>query len=452
MQKVYFVFQEFLRSLKNSLFKDLILMITFSISIIMAILMCSYYFDMGERYEDVTQSVGECEWYNLQYIWNKSEVVETASTKEGFNNALAYYDEIINIDRCPFFSIHTTQSLTMREKDLNDMFGNTEYYQFSDDEELGTIMGYFGQDAEGEVCEMRAVSSMQMDMQACKIFGVKVQEGEGFTEENMLIDDNSDCVPVLLGNDYKGLIDIGTEFETDYCGFIYKCKVVGILEEELMVPNLGRYTEESISLDKKIIFPYGLELSKDIDINPIEAKKYVFLACSSIDNGTIRISTDDDIAQIVDIFRITAEKYGLPSVEIIGTSMAMSLFRNEAITKIKVMLILTIVLLSFAFYGMFVTFYDKVQSNKRVYGIFLMNGCSMPMIVIPCMIEIAVILLPSFLVSRYVFTVENMGVYKMDAIMNAVYLAIAAIYFIGMVLILALMRGVDTEKLVRQKE
>ena len=73
------------------------------------------------------------------------------------------------------------------------------------------------------------------------------------------------------------------------------------------------------------------------------------------------------------------------------------------------MLILTIALLCFTLYALFVTFYDKIQSNSRVYGIYLINGCSLTMILLPCLLEIAIILLPAVFFSRYVFTDNNIG-------------------------------------------
>ena len=41
MPKLKFILEEFYRSFKKSLFKDILLMIIFSISIVMAVILCS---------------------------------------------------------------------------------------------------------------------------------------------------------------------------------------------------------------------------------------------------------------------------------------------------------------------------------------------------------------------------------------------------------------------------
>ena len=116
------------------------------------------------------------------------------------------------------------------------------------------------------------------------------------------------------------------------------------------------------------------------------------------------------------------------------------------------MMILTTVLSCFTFYGLFVTFYDKIQSNRRVYGIYLMNGCPMGLLLLPCLLEIAVILLPAVFASRYVFTADSVGGGDVQVVLGAAYGLAGAAFLVGAGFLFYLMRGVDTERLIRQKE
>ena len=129
--------------------------------------------------------------------------------------------------------------------------------------------------------------------------------------------------------------------------------------------------------------------------------------------------------------------------EIWGVSMGLTLLRAETVSSIRIMLILTIALLCFTLYALFVTFYDKIQSNRRVYGIYLINGCSLTMI-----------LLPAIFFSRYVFTDNNLGGVGIDTefILRTAYTMVGIAFLIGAAFVLWLMRGVDTERLVRQKD
>ena len=40
-------------------------MIIFSISIVMAVILCSYYFDIGERYSEADKHIGDSEFYDV---------------------------------------------------------------------------------------------------------------------------------------------------------------------------------------------------------------------------------------------------------------------------------------------------------------------------------------------------------------------------------------------------
>ncbi len=155
----------------------------------------------------------------------------------------------------------------------------------------------------------------------------------------------------------------------------------------------------------------------------------------------------------VAVFRDVGKEFELPPVQVIGTTMGVDLLRNESIASIRILLILSVTLSCFTLYGIFITFYDKIQSNNRVYGIYLMNGCSLSMILVPLLLEIAVILAPAVYVSRLVFERENSNVYYMPEDIIRVACVIAGLVFVlGIGVVAFLMRGVDTEHLIRQKD
>ncbi len=110
----------------------------------------------------------------------------------------------------------------------------------------------------------------------------------------------------------------------------------------------------------------------------------------------------------VAVFQDVGKEFELPPVHVVGTTMGVNLLRKESVASIRILLILSATLFCFTLYGIFITFYDKIQSNSRIYGIYLMNGCSLGMILISASaLEIAVILMPGVLVSRFVFVREG---------------------------------------------
>ena len=446
MFRLRFILEEFFRSFRKSLFKDILLMLIFSISIVMAVILCSYYFDMGERYSEINQHIDDSEWHNLETLTESRDYLESFSTVTGCRNVMNYYEAIADSEQYPMLSVNSSQNVYMREDDVKNFFGDRDYFSFLYEGQTETVTGHFGD----EICSMQSMKSAQVDLKAYRMFGLRTEEGEGFTEENMRIEHVSDAIPIVLGNDYKGIINIGDTMDIEFPFYVYPCRVAGILEKGATMPENG-VTGGTVWLDSTILFPYGIRVSNDPDM-PEELEKYAFLDYSALDFGVVCVMDDMSTAGVVSGYSELGREFGLPPVRVVGTSMGVNLLRKESSLTVKIMLILTIVLMCFAFYGLFVVFYDKIQTNIKAYGIYLMNGCSIFMILIPCLLEIAVILIPSIFVGRYIFSIQNIGGYKIDVIMREVCSMAAIIFIVGAGFITYIMRGIDTEHLIRDKE
>lgn len=447
MRKLRCIVEEFFRSFQRSLFKNLLLMPMFAISLVMSIIMCSYYFDIGERYSETIQQIGDSSWYTLQYE-DSGEIFNTFLTAKGCQNMLDYYDTFCYSGKFNIFSVASWQQINMRDADIQDLLGEQDFTNFLDPERKESFVGQF---SEEEVCKMWSLRSVQLDAKAYKILGLRTVEGNGFTEENTVLASGAETIPIILGNDYQGKIEIGDVFEIAFGFYAYPCKVVGIMEKGAEFPEMGNISNGMFCLDSYILFPYGIQIQNPVsDVKVLE--KYAFLDYVALDNGFVQVSDEKQIDKLVNEFQEVSEEYGLEPIRIMETSMGINLLREESATSIRVLLILTLALLCFTFYGLFVTFYDKIQANSRVYGIYLANGCSLGMILVSCLLEIVVILLPGILLSRYLFTVENMCYYNMDEILRMVYTFTGVVFWVGGIFVAVILKGVDTEHLLRQKE
>ena len=73
------------------------------------------------------------------------------------------------------------------------------------------------------------------------------------------------------------------------------------------------------------------------------------------------------------------------------------------------------------------------------------------MILVPLLLEIALILVPAVFVSRFMFMREGMD-YQPEIIMRVAYVITGLVFVIGTGVVAFFMRGVDTEQLIRQKD
>ena len=450
MSRVRIVVEEFFRSFKKSILENVIMMVTFSISIIMAVIMCSYYFDLGDRYSMMTQNVGNSVWYCMDLMTESdSEITGSLTTASGCRNMMHYYDKLTSMEDYPVVSINTQQGVFARAKDIDNYFGDRDYTLFQTEWQTGAFMSSFGKD---ESCKVVNLQSAQVDLNAYRFFGLKVQEGEGFTEQNMKIDTASNSIPIVLGSNYKGIVEIGAVIDLSYWDRVYPCKVVGILEQGATLPDNGNVNiPQPCNLDFQILFPFGIQVSNESgEVDKLE--KYAYLDYISLQNGMFQIDKHASMKDVVQMLRSTGAEHNLPPVYLVGVSMGVELLRKESKANIGIMSVMSIVLAFFVFYGIVVTFYNKIQVNSRTYGIFLMNGCSVKMILASCLIEIAVILLPAFLISNRVFSVIGDGVFHVDVVMRNVICFILVIFLVSAGFVTYMLRGVDTEYLIKQKE
>ena len=449
MRKIRFMTEEFFRSFHKSLLKNLLLMVMFSISLVMTVIMGSYYFDLGDRYPDITQQVGDRIWCPLEFMAeNDSEIEDSLMTVTGCQNLMDYYETIRSSKDCPIISVEIP-GIIMKEEDVKHIFDDRCYLNFLLETRKEAFMAEFGEEG---ICSLLEMKGARVDMRAYRHFGLTTQEGEGFTEQNLRLAHWSDPIPILLGSDYKGIMRPGDEFSLRCWGYVYPCRVAGILEKGAMIPEYpASPNTDFCQLDSRILLPFDIQVSEPAETVD-EIKKYAYLSYLSLEAGIAQIP-EGKVKEQVAVFRDVGKEFELPPVQVIGTTMGVDLLRNESIASIRILLILSVTLSCFTLYGIFITFYDKIQSNSRVYGIYLMNGCSLSMILVPLLLEIAVILVPAAFVSRLVFVRENSNVYYMPEDIIRTACVIAGLVFVaGIGVVVFLMRGVDTEHLIRQKD
>lgn len=97
MRRIIFILEEFYRSFKKGIFRNILLAVMFSLSLIMTVIMSSYYLDIGDRYARLDAQLSEDElWCNMDYYMSGdiTDISENLATDEGCINMMGYYDEI----------------------------------------------------------------------------------------------------------------------------------------------------------------------------------------------------------------------------------------------------------------------------------------------------------------------------------------------------------------------
>lgn len=446
MKKIKFIIEEFLRSFRKSLFKNLLIMVMFTISFIMTAIMCSYYLDLHERYGN-DMYIDNSQYYNLSYSDDAAEIFNHCNTVNSCMNVINYCREIQENEEYDVVAMDIDQPNVVREADAEKYFGSKDYKNFLDKNNPEPIPGYFGADETGIVLELKAC---EVNLNAYNMFGLKIEEGEGFTKDNLTIKSPSDDIPIIVGNEYKGIFDIGDRIEIAASEYIFPCKVIGILKKGEILPDIESKSGDR-KLDYYMLFPFGINISGNVtELKEIE--KYVFWNWFEMLFSHMKAPKDKSLHDVTYELQDAAKEFGVPAVSISGTSLGMYLLRKESADSVRIILILTIILMCYTLYGAFVIFYDKIQDNMKTYGIYMMNGCSLGMILVSYFIEIAIVLLPSVLCSSYLFTKEDLWGGSPEMVLRLAYYMIGGMFIIGIFYIVFLLKRIDTEHLIRQKE
>ncbi len=449
--KIEFVLSEFFRSFRKSLFKDILLMIMILIGSVMTIILCSYYFDMNEQNDINSENIENGTWYSAGFEnFDDGDLYNSLSSIKGCKDILSYFEKMAFYENHPMFFADMQQSMFAFSDEMKLLFRENDFNKFLTEDHTSAFSGVIND----ELQTLIDLKSVHVDYNAYRLFGFKTVKGEGITEDNTILNSLRDDVPVVLGNAYENIINIGDRFHLSVAERVYPCKVVGILEENTYCPEDGQTNAGQINIDTYIVFPYGIRF-RDVDGSLDDIEKYAFwdiLAMSNSPNVLVDDSKNDFI-DLVQGYNEIADEFSFPVMMIQGTSLGLNLLRSESKESVQIMLLVTIALVCFTIYSLFAAVYDKVQSNKKVYGIYLVNGCSIKMIVASYIMEITIIVIPSILAGNYIFDpyklnymVGNITPIKAMAyciaVLNIIIVSAFALYVIG---------KVDTEKLIREE-
>lgn len=455
MGKIKFVAEEFFRSFRKNLFKNVLLMVMFSTGMVMTVLMGSYYLDLGELNPDTPGYRAENgTWYHIGVVGeNTTEMDDSIDTVQGCRNIMDYYERLHDSEEHPVISVNTYQDCFVKEDDLRGLFGNVSYDNFVGEDNPDAVRTCFSSEDDGDMCSVLGLKCVMLDDTAFGIFGLRTEKGEGFTKSNLTIRNASDPIPVVLGNEYEGIVSVGQTIDISFLDYAYPCRVAGILEKGSMMPFDGNSLDKMMLLDSHIIFPYTIRVTEETG-NRKDIARYAALDLRALEFNTsmVWVKDDRDFRDVVAMSRDIGNEFNFPPLELYDASMGLRLLRKESEARVRIMLILTLALIGFTFYGLFATFYDKIQSNKKTYGIYQMNGCSIGMILFPYLFENAVILSPAFFVCRYIFSQKNIEDVNGDMILRVTGYSIGLAFLAGAVFVICLLKGVDTEQLIRQKD
>lgn len=196
-------------------------------------------------------------------------------------------------------------------------------------------------------------------------FGIALSEGDEFKSEDFLYKDG-DVVPVILGDEYKGILSIGQILDGEYLFENFKFKVVGFLPSLTEIPSGN--ADGIVLCDRYIIMPaFGID-----DFNK-EASFFNKASLSQYVNGII--ISDLKFADVRDRIDKLSLKTGtmrfLVSPEMSNAIKSLtSVSQDELLRLVYIFIFITI----FTIISISVTMNGFIRESYYEYGVRLLIG------------------------------------------------------------------------------
>lgn len=421
------VIKEVIWNFKQSFISNIILIFQLSICFWLICMICNSFFDMGfkEYYKEYIKD--DKIYYQLSFfspplINSDSRSLENA--KE-FINELRNQDDFIytkyNAEQNVIINRDEMEKRGVEDKDINQ-FIYSESYDFSSIN----------------------LASYQMDRLGFEYFNFKMYDGRSFSEDDYILESESDKLPIILGYNYKDIFNIGEKIKYIYAGKEMEGEVIGILEKNSAIFNDNIY---SMPLDNRIILPLAdfKYIAKDGEEQFNQSIVYSDMLAANI-IASINSSNIDITRNIYDICnRYDFMKYD-PSIT--ASTNGLDMFKGESEQAVKIMFIMLVVMTTFCIFTFIMNMHNKIEKNMRRYLIQILQGASIKHIMVTYLLEVFIVILLSLGISGYLLRKEITISYTFLLLLSSVAFIVA---IITSATIAYRIKNLDSDKLLRRE-
>ena len=250
-----------------------------------------------------------------------------------------------------------------------------------------------------------SVLSLQANDAVFKLNNLKIYKGRYFSKDEYIFKENTATIPVILGNRYFKLYQIGETINIFLYGKELTGKVIGFLDssEKVMTTN-----QPELNLDKYIILPSIIFNNAPSEYLLKDKNNELFFRASLLartNNLILTKNTPLNTRKIIDHISMNT---GFYDFQVIGAN-SLAINALVSMTKANVTFIYIAISLLFLI-TMFTILYAlflKVKKNVDTYTVFLISGANMQHIkkyvrnefVLMTLISVAIPILPFLIIT-----------------------------------------------------
>ena len=229
--------------------------------------------------------------------------------------------------------------------------------------------------------EYTYINSFAVNKNTLNAFNVELESGRYF-EESEYNEFDDGVLPIILGNDYKGIFEVGDTIDYVFINKICKAKVVGILKEDETIPikfnNIsveanGNVDSNNYNLNGLMLIPYGENTTMNIlNISNIFWYNFVILDSKLEDERKDSILTEIE-EKIENTINSKFNRKSYDKEITAELDKYKELKGNYSLTAI--------VAIVFSAITMIVSMLNSIKKRKREFGVYITSGATMKDIV-----------------------------------------------------------------------
>lgn len=217
--------------------------------------------------------------------------------------------------------------------------------------------------------EAHLLRAHQINRALQRDFPFSIAEGRTFSEEDFDYQPR-DIIPVVLGNTYSGLIEIGTVLEVNYMSFPVKIEVIGIAEKDSYFPLFDSLVYE----DDYIMMPMLQATHEPCnDDEDFLQKANLLQNCT----GYFRVSQDHTLGDLVTYLNDTITQHGMFEIRLMRVNSGRLLMLSlSSETQRMLYLGIACALTAYSLLSIIMLVYTNTRKNARKYSILYLSGAS----------------------------------------------------------------------------
>lgn len=232
-------------------------------------------------------------------LYNPDDFAEAAGSASSVRLANRFYTELNGLPSGTFLSAFDQQVPVANFHGSKDFFaplGDGEWAAPFEHPDSGSVF--------------QEVRSVQLNKATWDFYGLEVGEGSTFRWADVTYE--GPAVPVVLGDSYRGLYDVGDTMTAEFYGRIFTLEVVGLLEPRSNIYYKG---DLNFSLDESLVLPYPPALPPSF---PDETEQFYSILVFAMLAGDITFDPDTPVSDIRREIELASQRSQFHSYAILG--------------------------------------------------------------------------------------------------------------------------------------